>query len=81
MTGSFSFNGVGNASFNIVTTTDLITSEDNRIRIRIREGAVNGPIVATTDDIIVTGTAEPVPFQFASGGTQWGGGIVVTFQP
>lgn len=81
ITGSFSYNGVGNASFNVVTTTDLITTTDNRIRIRIRENAVNGAIVATTDDIIVTGTADPVPFQFASGGTQWGGGVIVTFQP
>ena len=28
MTGSFSFNGVGDASFNIVTTSDLITTTD-----------------------------------------------------
>ena len=79
--GNFSYSGTGNATFNIVTTTNLITSADNRIRIRIRENAVNGPIVATTDDILVTGTADPVPFQFASGGTQWGGGVIVTFQP
>ena len=81
LTGNFSYSGTGNATFNIVTTTNLITSADNRIRIRIRENAVNGPIVATTDDILVTGTADPVPFQFASGGTQWGGGVIVTFQP
>ena len=79
--GNFSYSGTGNATFNIVTTTNLITSADNRIRIRIRENAVNGPIVATTDDILVTGTADPVPFQFASGGAQWGGGVIVTFQP
>ena len=80
ITGNFSYNGTGDATFNIVTTTNLV-STDSRIRIRIRESAVNGPIVATTDDIIVTGAADPVPFQFASGGTQWGGGVIVTFQP
>jgi len=83
ITGNFSYSGAGNATFDIVTTTDLITAteETARIRIRIRENAVNGPIVATTDDIIVNGTADPVPFQFASGGAQWGGGVIVTFQP
>ena len=62
ITGNFSYNGTGDAFFNIVTTTNLV-STDSRIRIRIRESAVNGPIVATTDDIIVTGAADPVPFQ------------------
>lgn len=81
ITGNFSYGGSGNITFNIVTTNNLITSTDNRIRLRVRESAINGPIVASTDDIVVTGTSDPVPFQFASGGTQWGGGVIVTFQP
>lgn len=80
LTGSFSYtNGGANPQITLNTTISAVTSGSVSFRLAIRTGSTSGTIVAMTDDISITGTPEPVPFVFASGGVRFSG-VRITFQ-
>ena len=68
----------GNGSFTLSALNDFLTEGSEIFKIRLRRDSVTGPIIATSDEIVITDTSTTPVIELSSNEVMESGFLVVT---